>query len=147
MSEFLIASYPWIKSLHLIFIIAWMAALLYLPRLFVYHTKAEPGSELSETLKVMEGNLLKIIMTPAMIASWVFGIALIFPIGALSEGWFHAKLLLVIVLSGLHGYLAACRKAFAEDRNRRSERFFRILNEGPTVIMIAVVVLVVVKPF
>lgn len=147
MSGFLSESYLWIKSLHLIFVIAWMAALLYLPRLFVYHVRAAPGSELSETLKLMEGRLLNIIMTPAMVASWIFGLALIFTPGMISGGWLHAKLALVLGLSGLHGYLAVCRKAFAQDRNRRSERFFRILNEVPTVIMIAVVILAIVKPF
>lgn len=147
MTGFLSGAYLWIKSLHIIAVIAWMAALLYLPRLFVYHTGAAAGSELSETFKVMEGKLLKVIMTPAMIGAWIFGLALAFTPGVAWDGWLHLKLVLVLGLSGLHGYLAVCRRAFAEDRNERSERFFRLLNEVPTVIMIAVVILVIVKPF
>jgi len=147
MSEFLTDVYPWTKSLHVIFVIAWMAALLYLPRLFAYHVRAKPKSELSETFKIMERRLLKIIMTPAMIGTWIFGLALAFTPGVVSGGWFHAKLALVLLLSGLHGYLAGCRRAFAEDRNRRSGRFFRVLNEVPALIMVAIVILVIVKPF
>lgn len=147
MRAFLGEVYPWTLSLHVISVIAWMAALLYLPRLFVYHVRAKPGSELAETFKVMEARLLRIIMTPSMTAAWIFGLALAFTPGVINGGWFHAKLALVAGLSGLHGWLAACRKAFAEDRNRHSERFFRILNEVPALIMIAVVILVIVKPF
>lgn len=121
--------------------------MLYLPRLFVYHAEATAGSELSETLKVMERRLLKAIINPAMIASWVLGLMLFFHLGAWDMGWMHAKLLLVIVMSGLHGYLARWRKDFAADKNQRSARFYRIANEGPTVLMIAIVILVVVKPF
>lgn len=147
MSEFLSGAYLWIKALHVIAVIAWMAALLYLPRLFVYHTEAPAGSARSETFKVMERRLLKMIMTPSMIAAWIFGLALAFTPGVAAGGWFHAKLTLVLALSGLHGYLAVCQKAFAQDRNTRSARFFRILNEIPTVIMVGAVVLVIVKPF
>lgn len=139
--------YLWLKSFHLMALIAWMAALFYLPRLFVYHADAPPGSAQSETFKVMERRLLRAIMTPAMIATWLFGLWLAWETGAVREGWLHAKLLLVLALSALHGYLAAATRAFAEDRNRRSGRFYRILNEVPTVLMMLIVLLVVLKPF
>ncbi|MDB5512493.1 MAG: putative transrane protein [Enterovirga sp.] len=139
--------YPTLKSLHLIALVAWMAGQFYLPRLFVYHADTPPGSPQSETFKVMERRLLKAIMTPAMIATWVSGLWLAWEIGAFREGWLHAKLLLVLVLSGLHGYLAATVRTFAEDRNTRPARFFRVLNEVPTVALIGIVVLVVFKPF
>jgi len=139
--------YLWVKSIHVISIIAWIAAILYLPRLFVYHVAAPVGSDQSETFKVMERRLLKAIMTPAMISSWIFGLWAAVEIGAFSQGWFHAKLLLVILMSGAHGYLAVCVKKFARDENTKSDRFYRILNEAPTLLMIAVVILVIVKPF
>jgi putative membrane protein len=140
--------YDWIKALHVISIIAWMAGLLYLPRLFVYHCDAAAGSETSETFKVMERRLLRAIMNPAMIASWIFGITLL----ALNPGWFamgwiHAKLAFVIGLTGVHMMMARWRRAFAEDRNQRPQRFFRIMNEVPTLLMIGIVIFVVVKPF
>jgi len=137
----------WVKSLHVISIIAWMAAMLYLPRLFVYHVDAVVGSVQSETFKVMERRLLKAIMTPAMIASWVFGLWAAYEISAWQDGWFHAKLMLVLVLSGAHGYLSKCVKTFASDQNTKPARFYRILNEVPTVLMIVIVILVIVKPF
>ncbi len=141
--------YLWIKALHVISVIAWMAALLYLPRLMVYHCEAQKGSELSETLKVMERRLLKAIMTPAMIASWVFGLWLVFGYVSFlgSSGWLHAKLALVLAMSAFHGVAVRWVKDFAADRNTRSQRYYRIANEVPTVLMIAVVILVVVKPF
>lgn len=142
-------TYLILKSLHVIAIIAWMAGLLYLPRLFVYHVDAKPGSETSETFKVMERRLLKFIMTPAMLASWVLGLWLAFGEGAVqmsTDFWFHAKLLLVILLSAFHMALAKWRKDFEADRNTHSARFFRIMNEVPTVLMIAIVMLVIVKP-
>ena len=140
--------YLWLKALHIIAVIAWMAGLLYLPRLFVYHCAAEPGSKRSEMLKVMERRLLRAIMTPAMIATFVFGAAmLIEPRFEATEGWFHVKLALVLALAALHGLMARWRKDFAADRNTRSQRFYRIANEAPTVLMIAIVILVVVKPF
>ena len=139
--------YEWVKALHIISIIAWMAGMLYLPRLFVYHCDAAPGSESSETFKVMERRLLKAIMTPAMISSWVFGLWAAYEIGAFSQGWFHAKLTLVLILSGVHGYLAGCVKRFAKDTNTKPARFYRILNEVPTILMIVIVILVVGKPF
>jgi putative membrane protein len=140
--------YAWVKALHVISIIAWMAALLYLPRLFVYHTQAPAGSIQSETFKIMERRLLKAIATPAMVASLVFGVWMIWLVpGLLSDGWLHAKLLLVVGLFAVHGMMSRWRKDFEADRNERPQRFYRIANEVPTVLMIGIVVLVVVKPF
>ena len=139
--------YLWLKALHVIAIIAWMAGMLYLPRLFVYHCAAPPGSVQSETFKVMERRLLKAIMTPAMIAAWALGLVLVWQGGWLTAGWLHAKLALVLGLSGVHGLLARQVKAFAADRNARPARYFRILNEVPTLLMIGIVILVIVKPF
>lgn len=138
----------YIKAFHIVAIIAWMAGLLYLPRLFVYHAGTKPGSEQSETFKLMERRLLRYITTPAMIASWVFGLTLAFSvIDWPRAGWFHAKLALVLVLSAYGGLLAMWTRDFALDRNRRTARFYRIANEVPTVLMIAVVILAVVRPF
>jgi putative membrane protein len=139
--------YLWLKALHVVAIIAWMAGLLYLPRLFVYHCAAEAGSVQSETFKVMERRLLKAIMNPAMIAAWVLGLALVWQGGWLTSGWLHAKLALVLGLSAVHGMLAKQVKIFAADRNARPARYFRILNEVPTLLMIGIVILVIVKPF
>ncbi len=138
--------YLWIKAGHIIAVIAWMAGLLYLPRLFVYHCEAEPGSERSEMLKIMERRLLRAIMTPAMILAFLFGAALIHIVG-LDGAWLHAKLALVLALAANHGLMARWRRDFAEDRNRRSQRFYRMANEVPTVLLIAIVILAVVKPF
>ena len=137
----------WIKTLHVIAVIAWMAGMLYLPRLFVYHVPAAVGSELSETLKVMEKRLLRLIINPAMIVVWITGPLLAYRLGAFQSPWLHAKITLVVVLSGVHGYLAGRVRAFAEDRNQKSAKFYRILNEVPTVLMVLIVFLVVVKPF
>lgn len=137
----------WIKTLHVLAIVSWMAGMLYLPRLFVYHADAAVGSELSETLKVMERRLLKGIINPAMIAVWLTGPLLAYRMGYFESPWLHAKLAFVLALSGVHGYLVGRVRAFAEDRNDRSARFYRILNEVPTVLMIVIVFLVVVKPF
>jgi putative membrane protein len=139
--------YPWLLALHLIAVISWMAGLLYLPRLFVYHAKSMPGSEQSETFKTMEHRLLTYIMTPAMIATWIFGISLVFTGGWLTAGWLHAKLALVLALTVMHGLMSHWANDFRYDRNRRSQKFFRIANEIPTLLMIAVVILAVVKPF
>lgn len=141
--------YLWVKSLHVISIIAWMAGLLYLPRLYVYHCQAAVGSPQSETFKVMERRLLRYIMNPAMIASWIFGLWLIFILGsgAMSGGWLHAKLMLVLFLSAAHGMMAKWRRDFELDRNQHSQRFYRVINEVPTVLMIAIVIIVIVKPF
>ena len=139
--------YLWLKALHVIAFIAWMAALLYLPRLMVYHCAAEPGSKQSETFKIMEQRLLRFIATPAMIATWLFGIVLMLENELFRAGWMQAKFVLVLMLSALHGLNAKWTKDFAADRNRRPARFYRIMNEAPTLLMIAIVVLVIVKPF
>jgi len=145
-------SYLWLKTLHIISLIAWMAGMLYLPRLFVYHTQVAPGSEASEMLKVMERRLLRFIINPAMIATWIFGLALAFKLDLFNPnngngGWFHAKLGLVVLMQVSHAVMARCRRQFAEDKNTHSARFYRILNEVPTVLLIGIVVLVVFKPF
>jgi putative membrane protein len=143
-------TYLWIKSFHVVAVIAWMAALLYLPRLMVYHAAAEPGSAQSETFKVMERRLLKAIATPAMIAVWVLGLVLAFGYGVGigdGTGWLHAKIALVVALSAFHGFSARWVRAFGADRNTRPARFYRLVNEIPTVLLIAIVVLVIVKPF
>jgi putative membrane protein len=139
--------YEWLKAFHIIAVIAWMAGMLYLPRLFVYHCEADVGSIQSETFKVMERRLFRAIITPAMIATWVFGLWLAWSGGWFKAPWLHAKLLLVILMSGVHGMLSRYVKDFAADRRRKSQKFFRILNEVPTVLMILIVILVVVKPF
>ena len=141
--------YLWIKALHLVAVIAWMAGLLYLPRLFVYHCEAEPGSDRAAMLEVMERRLLRAIMTPAMIAVFGLGFGLLWMGGFsdFNDGWLHAKLVLVLGLAAAHGMMARWRKDFANGTNSRSQRFYRIANEVPTVLMIAIVVLVIVKPF
>jgi len=139
--------YLWIKVAHVIAVIAWMAGMLYLPRLFVYHCVAEPGSSQSETFKVMERRLLKAIINPAMVATWVFGLWLAYEGGWFKSGWLHGKLLLVLILSGVHGLFARWVKDFAADRNTHSQKFYRIINELPTLLMIGAVILVILKPF
>jgi putative membrane protein len=139
--------YLWIKALHVVAVISWMAALLYLPRLFVYHCEAERRSKQSETFKVMERRLLRFIATPAMLVTWVSGLWLAYQAGLFATGWLQAKLLAVVALSALHGINAKWVKDFALDQNQRSGRFYRIANEVPTMLMIAIVVLVIVKPF
>lgn len=139
-------AYLWIKAVHTIAIISWMAGLLYLPRLFVYHCQVKPGSETSELFKVMERRLLKAIMIPAMILAWVLGLVMAVDAGLFSQPWFHAKLAAVIGLTASHVFLMGCKTAFAEDRNTRPEKFYRVLNEIPTLLMIAIVILVIVKP-
>ena len=138
--------YGWIKALHVIAVIAWMAGMLYLPRLFVYHAGAAPGSELSETLKVMERRLLRGIMNPAFVAVWTFGSLLLW-VQDWHQHWLHVKLTMVIVMSGLHHLFAYWRKVFAADRNTRPPRFYRMVNEIPTVLLIIIVVMVIVRPF
>ena len=150
MKVFLTEYYLLIKTIHIIAMISWMAGLLYLPRLFVYHTRVELASEADETFKVMEAKLLRIIMNPAMIVVFITGIALIVVTGAggpNTGGWMHAKLVLVLLLAGMHGMMAKQRKVFARGENQKSERFFRVFNEGPTLLMIGIVVLVVMRPF
>jgi len=139
--------YLWFKALHIIAVIAWMAGLLYLPRLFVYHCEAAPGSVQSETFKVMERRLLRAIINPAMIATWALGLWLAWDAGFFADAWLHAKLALVVVLSGVHGFMARWVRDFAHDRNTHPQRFYRMINEVPTLLMIVIVILVVVKPF
>jgi putative membrane protein len=140
---------PWILAFHIIAVIAWMSAMLYLPRLFVYHTEAKPGSESSERFKVMERRLLKQIINPAMIATWLFGVLLVLTPGIIdwSAGWWHVKLAMVLLMSGFHGAMSGWRRDFLEDRNTRRPRFYRIANEVPTLLVIVVVVMVIVRPF
>ncbi|MGV6871468.1 protoporphyrinogen oxidase HemJ [Pseudochelatococcus sp. B33] len=139
--------YDWLKALHIISVIAWMAALLYLPRLYVYHAEAAPGSDRIAAFKVMERRLYRAIMTPAMIAAWVFGLLTAYDGGWFTSGWLHAKLLFVIILSGFHGFLGAELRRLAADKSTRSPRFYRIINEVPTLLMIVIVLLAVLKPF
>jgi protoporphyrinogen IX oxidase len=139
--------YPWLKALHVIAVIAWMAGMLYLPRLFVYHCEAEIGSKQSETFKLMEHRLLSVIINPAMVASWGLGLWLAWDGGWYAAGWLQAKVVLVLILSALHGVFVRCVRELAADRNRHSQRFYRIINEIPTVILIGSVILAVVKPF
>ena len=139
--------YDWLKAGHIVSLIAWMAGMLYLPRLFVYHASLPPGSEAqSATFKIMERRLLKAIMTPAMIATWAFGLTLAWMSGFYASPWLQAKFALVLVLSGIHGWLARMVKDFAADRNRRGHRFYRVINEVPTLLMIVIVILATVKP-
>jgi protoporphyrinogen IX oxidase len=140
-------AYDLVKAAHLVALIAWMAGMLYLPRLFVYHCEAEPGSRQSETFKTMERRLLKVIIEPAMGATWLLGLTLAWGGGFFTAPWLHAKLGLVVAMSGLAGYFARLVKDFGADRNRHTPRFYRILNEVPTGLMVLIVVLVVVKPF
>ena len=139
--------YDWLKAFHVIAVIAWMAGMLYLPRLFVYHAESAKGSIQSETFKIMERRLLKAIINPAMGLTWILGLFLIWQGGWWTAGWLHGKVLLVVILSGLHGLYVRRLREFAEDRNMRPARYYRILNEVPTVLMIGIVVLVIVKPF
>ena len=139
--------YQWLLAFHIIAVIAWMAGMLYLPRLFVYHCEADPGSRQSETFKVMERRLLKAIINPAMILTWVLGLWLAWKGGWFAAHWLHAKLALVLGMTGVHGILTKYVREFAADRRRKTQKFFRILNEVPTVLLILIVILVVVKPF
>ena len=149
MTGWLAAAYPWLKSAHILAVIAWMAGILYLPRLYVYHAATAPGSETSKTFKVMERRLLRGIMNPAMVATLVFGALLAASPGLVDwrRGWIWAKLALVAALLAYHHLLARWRRFFADDCNRHSAKFFRIANELPTVVLIGIVVLVVAKPF
>jgi protoporphyrinogen IX oxidase len=146
---FLASFYPWTKAFHIISLIAWMAGMLYLPRLYVYHCEVRPGSVESERFKVMEHRLLRQIINPAMIATWTFGVLLVLTPGIIrwTAGWWYIKVVAVLLLSGFHGKLSRWRRDFLEDRNARPQRFYRIANEVPTVLMIVIVVMVVVRPF
>jgi len=139
--------YNWILAAHIFMVIAWMAGMLYLPRLFVYHARATRGSELSETLKVMERRLMRGIINPAMVLTWILGLALATVGDHWSEGWLHGKLALVLGMSIVHAALSRWRKAFERDENRHTEKFYRIINEVPAVLLIGILILVVVKPF
>jgi protoporphyrinogen IX oxidase len=139
--------YLWLKALHIVAVIAWMAGMLYLPRLFVYHAAATPGSELSETFKTMEHRLLNFIMVPAMMATWVVGILLLVQGQWLGAGWFLVKFAAVIAMTLMHGLFSHWVNEFHFDRNTHSQKFFRIINEVPTVLLIVIVVLATVKPF
>jgi putative membrane protein len=139
--------YLWLKALHVIAVIAWMASLLYLPRLMVYHCEAEAGSKQSETFKRMEQRLLRFIANPAMIATWFFGFVLMMEGEHYRAGWMQAKFVLVVALSAVHGLNVRWVKDFAADRNRRSARFYRLMNEVPALMMVGIVILVIVKPF
>ena len=139
--------YEWIKAVHVVAVISWMAGMLYLPRLMVYHAEALTGSIQSETFKIMERRLLKGIINPAMILTWIAGLYLAWAAFAFKGGWLHGKIALVIALSGIHGYLVGRVRAFAEDRNDKTARFYRIINEVPAVLMVLIVILVIVKPF
>ena len=150
MSDFLIGAYPWFKSAHIVAVVSWMAALLYLPRLLVYHANAKPASEMSETFKLMEANIHRLIMTPAMLLVWGFGLMLMITPGTIdwsSPWWFLVKLVCVVLLTVFHLQCGKWRKAFRLDSNQRSAKFFRVVNEIPTVLLIIIVILVVVRPF
>jgi putative membrane protein len=148
MTDFLLTHYNWIKALHIIAVISWMAGMLYLPRLFVYHANAAVGSDLSETLKVMERRLLRFIINPAMILTFVFGGLLLWANPELfKQGWIHVKLTALFVLTGTHGLYSKWRKEFAIDKNMRSAKFYKFWNEVPTILMIIIVSMAVVKPF
>lgn len=139
--------YDWLKAFHIVAMVAWMAGMFYLPRLFVYHAEAPKASPQSETFKVMERRLLKAIINPAMIATWLLGIALAVQGGWYWAGWLHAKVAFVLALSAFHGFLAGAQRRFERDENLRSARFYRVVNEVPTILLIAIVLLVVLKPF
>jgi putative membrane protein len=147
--DFLSTWFLWIKAAHAVSVIAWMAGMLYLPRLFVYHCAVEPGSPQSEIFKTMERRLLRAIMNPAMISTWIFGGLMLGTPGVIdwSAGWIWIKLICVVAMTVLHHVFAAWRKAFAEDRNDRTAKHFRIANEAPTLLLIVIVVSVIVKPF
>jgi len=140
-------AYLWVKAVHVIAIISWMAGMLYLPRLFIYHCEAPKGSQQSETFKVMERRLRDIIINPAMMIAWILGLWLAWQQQFFSQGWFHGKLAAALALSAVHGYFSGAVRKFAEDRNDKPARFWRMMNEVPTVLMIVIVILVVVKPF
>lgn len=148
MESFLFDHYLWIKGFHLISVIAWMAGMLYLPRLFVYHADAKIGSELSETLKIMERRLLRFIINPAMIVAFILGGLMLWGSpDLLQETWMHIKLTALVLMTVAHGLYARWRKTFEREENTRPARFYRIWNEVPTVLMVLIVLMVVVKPF
>ena len=139
--------YDWLTALHVIAVFAWMAGMLYLPRLYVYHANAKPGSELSETLKVMERRLLRAIIDPAMTVAWIFGLWMAWVGDLWGQPWFQVKLAMAIAMSTLHGFLSRWRRDFEKDANRHSAKFYRVMNEVPTLILIVIVIMVIVRPF
>jgi putative membrane protein len=146
--DFLYSSYEWLKAIHIIAVISWMAGLLYLPRLFVYHTQTQVGTEMDEKFRIMEYKLLNYIMTPAMLVSLIVGLALILVIGFNDAGkWLHIKIFLLLFMFGAHGMMVRYQKAFAQGKNKKSELYFRVFNEVPTILMILIVILAEVKPF
>ena len=148
MQDFILEHYSWVKALHVISVMAWVAGLLYLPRLFVYHVGSKIGSEMSQTFKIMERRLLKFIMNPAMILAWIFGGVMLWSNPDLmSQGWMHVKLTFIILMTGIHHAMMKWVKIFAADQNRKSAQFYKIMNEAPTVFMIVIVLMAVVKPF
>jgi putative membrane protein len=140
-------AYPWIKALHVIAIISWMAGMLYLPRLFIYHCDCDPSSQQAQTFAVMEHRLMTVIMNPAMIVSWILGLYLAWQVFGFQGGWLHAKIAAVVALSGVHGYFAKAVRSFGRGEYVRTPRHWRMMNEAPTLLMIVIVVLAVVKPF
>jgi len=147
MVMFLSNHIDWIKAFHVIFVIAWMAGMLYLPRLFVYHAGVPAGSPQSELLKTMERRLLRVIINPSMILVWIFGLTLAWLTGAYEDTWLQIKFVLVLIMSGLHGFFAATVKRFARDANTRPARFYRMINEVPFLLIVGIVILVIVQPF
>jgi len=148
MEDFILEYYLWIKSLHIIAVISWMAGLLYLPRLFIYHCDAEIGSDKSETFKIMEKKLVRIIMNPAMVIAWVMGCLMLYANTAIFEdAWIHVKLTAIVLMTIMHHVFSMARKKFEKDENKRSAKFFRIVNEVPAVLMIIIVIMVIVRPF
>jgi len=147
MHDALVLYYAWIKAFHVIAVIAWMAGMLYLPRLYYYHCEVEPGSAESERFKRMERRLLRIIVNPSMVAAWALGLVLVYVSGVWDEPWMHAKFALVVLLSAMHGLFARWCRDFANDANTRPRRFYALVNEIPALLMIGIVILVVVKPF
>lgn len=148
MHDLLLGNYEWLRALHIIAIISWMAGMLYLPRLYVYHADSAVGSEQSETFKIMERRLLKFIINPAMIAAFIFGLLMLYAVPALlQEGWMHVKLVAIFLMFGAHGVLAKHRKLFEQDERKKSAKYYRILNEVPTVLMVIIVIAAVVQPF
>lgn len=148
MQEFFLTHYLWIKALHIIAVMSWMAGMLYLPRLFVYHAGAPAGSPMSDTFKIMERRLLRFIINPAMILSFVFGGLMLWTNPELMQGgWMHVKLTAIIALTATHGLYSKWRKDFAADRNTRSAKFYKYWNEVPTLLMVIIVLMAVAKPF
>ena len=148
MQDFLLSIYPWLKGFHIAAVIFWMAGMLYLPRLFVYHHQAQPEGELEGALLIQERNLLKIIINPSMIAVWLLAILMMVANPTLfTQGWFHVKLTLVIILSGIHGFYASSQKKFVKGERPRTEKFWRFMNEGPAILVLIIAPLAIVKPF